>query len=107
MNKSKIIIWVVVIVTLLIGAYFYFSSDASLPKTGNLLAQDNSAVVVGGNILPLLKLIDSLVIDPSFFVDPVYLSLKDYTVNINPQNVGRADPFAPLPGTSAGAIPTR
>jgi hypothetical protein len=44
-------------------------------------------------------------LDSAFFTDPVFLSLKDSSVEIVKEPVGRKNPFAPFPGTakSSGA----
>jgi len=96
--KSWIILGVVVVVGMI--AYFYYSGGQS-PAATTLSSTDSSGAVVGEQVLSLLAQISMLRIDTSLFSDRAYQSLVDHTVPIPVQNVGRANPFAPLPGEPA------
>lgn len=100
--KSTIIIVAIIAIALI--AYFYYeggkpADSGSLLSAGS--AQNGS--LVGSQVLGLLNQIQSLHIDVSLFTDPGYQTLRDYSVEIPPENVGRDNPFAPLPG---GPAPT-
>jgi len=105
MNKpssKKTWIWGVGIVLVAVIAYFYFSGGSAPSSQASLQVQAGS-VTPGSQVLALLNQIQSLRIDRSLFSDPGYKSLQDYSVAIPPQGVGRADPFAPLPGDAVSA----
>lgn len=95
MTKKNIII--IVVILLAVGVFFYWngskpSADASLLQTSPTDAN------IGANVLSLLNQIQSLRIDTSLFKNPAFQSFQDYTVSIPPVNVGRQNPFAPIPG---------
>lgn len=95
MNKSTIILLIVLVV----GAFVYFfvigddTQDISFLLEGN---SDGISDNVGAEVLALLQQIQSIEIDASVFSSPVYRTLRDYSVSIPPQNVGRQNPFAPI-----------
>ncbi len=89
------IVAIVVVVLAAIG-YFYVSGS-SAPTTG-LTAQMSGDV--GLAEVNLLNQIQSIQINSGLFQSAEYLSLRDYTVEIPDQPVGRPNPFAPIPGVS-------
>jgi hypothetical protein len=99
MKKNTIII---IIVVLIAGAvYFYFFGGAA-PESETLEAKVNPEIQVSATrVLGLLNQIKSLKIDPKIFESPEYQTLRDYSVAIPQLNVGRSNPFAPLPGVSS------
>ncbi len=99
-NNSSKKTWItigIIIVVAFIVYYFYLSGSSSPADTG-LLQQQPEGQLEAAQVLNLLNQVDSLTIDTSFFQGPAYQSLVDYTVPIPTMNVGRADPFAPIPG---------
>lgn len=62
---------------------------------------------VGARVLVLLNQINSLKIDKTLFSDPAYLSLRDYTIQVPSLPVGRANPFAPIPGMVSATKETK
>jgi len=96
------VIAIVILVFLL--AYFYVSGDA--PVTGTL-TPGSSFGTVGASELGLLNQVRSLKIDSAFFTDSTFVSLKDYSVAITPEPVGRPNPFAPLPGETVKSTGTQ
>lgn len=91
----------VAIVIVAILAYFMFFNGAPAPSGSSLLQSGPSGEVIGAQVLSLLNQIQSLRIDSSLFENAAYKSFQDYTVAIPPQNVGRDNPFAPIPGFTA------
>lgn len=89
------IIGVVILVILAFG-YFYMSGDTAPADESTLQVQ--VANTDGARILSLLHQIRSLKIDTSIFSSDAYESLEDYSVAIPETAVGRANPFAPIPG---------
>ena len=100
--------WIIlIIVAIAAAAYFYFQGT-KVPDTSALLqSADNPDV--SAQVFSLLGQIQSLHIDTGLFTDPGYLTLRDYSVAIPSLNVGRVNPFAPLPGvvnhTDVSAVP--
>ncbi len=104
--KSIIIIVGIIIVALI--AYFYY--EGSKPAANSVLvssAADIDAQQVGVRVLNLLNQIQSLRIDTTLFSDPSYQTLRDYSVAIPQQNVGRSNPFAPIPGMQSASTVKR
>ena len=102
-KKPWIITICVIVVAILV--YFYFTGG---PSTSSNLLQGtagSNADAVGAQVLTLLGQIKSLHIDSSLFKDPGYVMLRDNTVPIPSENVGRINPFAPLPGEKITAPP--
>jgi len=96
-------IWVLLIIAVVALGYFY-SSSSNTQQT-SISSTDSSDAEVGAQVLALLNQIQSLNIDSSIFKDPGFNTLVDYSVEIPPVDVGRPNPFAPLPGYSAAQAP--
>ncbi len=82
--------------------YFYMSGNKT-PESITLQEIDSANQVAGVRILNLLNEISALSIDNTFFTDPAYQTLVDYTVEIPPVSVGRPNPFSPIPGLALPA----
>ena len=99
----------IVVIVIIVGAVVYFYYQGSSPSSSGSLLQSSgtAAASVGSSELTLLGRIQSLKIDPSLFSDQAYRSLQDYSVVIPTENVGRPDPFAPIPGVATpGSVPS-
>jgi hypothetical protein len=96
-SKMKTYGTIVIVVLAFVLIYFYMSGGSSSPAAGTLTAGSTYGAV-GSSELSLLNQVRSLKIDTALFKDPIFLSLQDYSVSIPPENVGRPNPFAPLPG---------
>lgn len=84
---------------------FFFFQGSSAPD--GMLVPEAATVPVSADVLSLLNQIQSLRIDTSLFKNPAYQTLRDYTVPIPELNVGRTNPFAPLPGMPLNiSVPT-
>lgn len=90
--------WITIVGIIIVAALIYFIFFAGEPSASdqNLLQVGAAAEPVGQRVLSLLNQIQSLRIDDSFFSDPVYGSLQDYSVAIPQLPVGRDNPFAPI-----------
>lgn len=90
-QANKTLIGGVIITVLFIYVYFsYFRTPAEPLLSGT----DNA--VVSSDLLVTLSQLHIITLDNSIFSDPVFLSLSDFGVQINPQNIGRRNPFAPI-----------
>jgi len=90
-NKKTIILVIILLVLIFIGYKFFWNTDSA--------ASDETAVIDNEVVLKfvaMLEEIKALKLDVSFFASPIFTSLKDYTVEISPQPVGRKNPFAPI-----------
>ena len=97
-SKIKTYGIIVAIVLAFILVYFYMSGGTPAAST---LVAGNPYGAVGSAELSLLNQVRSLKIDTALFTDPAFRSLVDFSVAITPENVGRPNPFAPLPGVAA------
>ena len=98
MNKNTILIIIVVLVA---GAVYFYFFGAPSKESETLSAQVNPQVQISATrVITLLKQIESLRIDSRIFSSAEYQTLRDYTVGIPAVDVGRLNPFAPLPGVS-------
>jgi hypothetical protein len=102
MKLLKTIISILVIVALLFGAYMYISKNkgeegATSPVTqGDTGRQANPvASEVGKDLLNTLLQLRSLTLDEKIFANPLFAQLVDFTIQIEPQPIGRPNPFAP------------
>ena len=104
--KSYLVIGAIVIVGF-IFIFWYMGGDKT--DTGSLLeSQTAETDAVGSRVLALLNQIQSLKIDNTLFTGAAYQTLVDFSVTIPEQNVGRPNPFAPLPGfVSSSRAPSR
>ena len=102
-STNKMWVWLAIVVVVVAVGYFYYSGTSSSPSGANLV-ESSADQSVGAQVLALLNQIQSLNIDTTLFTDPGYQTLRDYSVAIPAVNVGRANPFAPLPGVSV--VPT-
>ena len=104
-SSKKTVITIIIIVAISLIAYFYYQGMTPVSSVSLETTQATTdAQVAGSRVLGLLNQIRSLKIDTSVLQDQVYMSLKDYSVPIPQENVGRQNPFAPLPGS---IIPTQ
>jgi len=107
-SSKKTIIFIIVIIILALSAYFYYQGQIPISDSPLEASEASSdAQAVGSRILSLLKQIKSLKIDTDIFDDPSYSTLRDYSVAIPEENVGRVNPFAPLPGSFSQASTSR
>jgi flagellar basal body-associated protein FliL len=103
--KSWIIIAIVLIVAIV--AYFIYSGSSTNSSSGTIQANSDATGQLGQQVLSLLNQVNSLQINTALFTSQAYTSLKDFSVTIPTQNIGRANPFAPIPGVSQYASTTR
>jgi hypothetical protein len=82
-----------------IGAYVLFVDVYAQDLASEDVA--SRASVVNGDFLATLERIQLISLDGSLFTSELFASLRDLTVEVSPQPVGRDNPFAPLPGRSS------
>lgn len=89
-NKMAIILIVVVV---LAGGYYLLNRGGD-PADGTAL----NTTEIRPETIRILELLQKLKIvgqklDPQFFADPIFASLRDFTVTIPPEIPGRPNPF--------------
>lgn len=102
-SSKKTFIILIVIIAIAALIYFYTLGDSAADPSSSLVQEDSASSetqAVGARVLSLLNQISSLKIDASIFDSASYQSLVDYTIAIPEQNIGRPNPFAPIPGSS-------
>lgn len=90
-NKKWIIGAVAILLVFVAYNAFFAGVDPRL-----LISEKQIDSDVGSEMLALLEQINSIGLDTSFFDDPVFGSLVDFGQELNPQPVGRPNPFAPI-----------
>ncbi len=99
MKKSTIFIIVLVVILAFVVAMYFYTAGGKTPEGGSLLSSPSGVdSSVGAQELALLKQVQSINIDAKFFTSPLYASLVDYSQSIPDRQVGRSNPFAPVPG---------
>jgi hypothetical protein len=112
LKKFKYLIIVVVVLVAAFVGYTIFTADspdmdsATLQRTtvdgaGNIVAVPSSGSNIPDNDLAKtfvdqLLVIRNIELKTKFFEDPVFLGLVDNHKGINPQLIGRPNPFAPI-----------
>ena len=77
------------------GVFFYWLSDVETGDTGlTVLPESPLGATLGRDLLSALATLKSTKLDTSVFQDPIFLSLKDFGVEISAQPIGRRNPFA-------------
>lgn len=99
------------VLLLLVGGYFIvpsFLPSSPAPSSslesdgGNALAGSATAVNGGREFARILVNLEGLRLNDDIFSDPLFRSLIDFSVDLEPQEKGRDNPFAPL-GVDTGA----
>jgi hypothetical protein len=95
--KPNIITLLLITLTIAAGAYWYFFTG-----TGNETPLTSTAAGDGAQaqFQTLVSELQPITFDTKIFTDPRFLSLVDLATPITPEQSGRPDPFAPIPGVS-------
>ena len=100
--------WVLVLLALLIaGGVWYALSPAQ--EGGDLTSTPSagSGASVDQGIVSTLLTLRAVKLEGTIFSDPAFNRLKDFSTEIVPEPVGRANPFAPLSSQSAASLNTQ
>ena len=89
---KRIIIGAVVVIVGLIAWRFFVVS----PPEEALEGISTSRQTVGRELLVLLSTLRSLTLEDQVLNDPEFMSLRDSSVPIEPNPLGRRNPFAPI-----------
>ena len=93
------IIKTTIIVLVIAGVGFFgynYLTRTNAPT--DLLVQQNSGDTskMGAEVLSALNQLKTLRLDSSVFSDKTFLSLRDFSQSLNPEPVGRINPFSPI-----------
>lgn len=117
--RNKKLVLGIIIAVAIFGIYELFFSGPSAPAPISPSAGPQGAPVLGGglvseisvspadekvgrDLLLMLAELKSTTLDQTFFSDPGFIALKDFSVTIASQPVGKKNPFAPFAGGSTG-----
>lgn len=95
--KHKNLIFIGGFVLVLVGGYYLFGSSIQLGSGAGAPAAASESEQELLNELLKLK---SLQLDESIFTDPAFKSLEDFSQPIEPEAVGRKNPFMPAGGVA-------
>lgn len=90
-NKKNLIKIIIVSVLFLSPLFLTKGAEDTLVPTG---ISDNS--LVGADLLTLLLEVKSIELNGDIFNNEVFVSLKDFSKEIQPQSVGRQNPFSAI-----------
>ncbi len=93
MFNLKVVIIVLVIAILGFAAFFYFKGGE---ESTSLTSEAPSSSSRGQNIIRTLNILEALTLSDSIYNRPDLKSLKDFSVAVEREPVGRANPFAPI-----------
>lgn len=98
---KKILLFVGILAVIIILAVVVFGKNSN-DKSLNAPVQTTTSSPISGQsqkFLQSLSQVKSITLDTTFFDDPAYLKLKDFTKPITLEDtrlIGRPNPFAPL-----------
>jgi hypothetical protein len=95
---KKNLVLVIILVALILGAAWYLQSRDAAEAPGEVTRTVNDQTVgaIGADILTALNQLNTLKLDRSLFQSRLFLKLRDFSRPIEPQVVGRPNPFAPI-----------
>lgn len=86
------------------AAYISMNGNSARAQTDPVLISSESEAgdsPFTAQDLATLAKIESIKLDGSFFKNPVFVSLRDWTVELGHEDAGRNNPFAPVGGAEA------
>ncbi|MEK7066231.1 MAG: hypothetical protein AAB965_01495 [Patescibacteria group bacterium] len=103
-KNNKIILLVLLAIIVAFFGYSYMfkkdSSSGSSDLSVDSNAETSEQAIIGKDLMVAISKLQSLTLDDTFFQDPTFVSLNDFSVPIADQDVGRVNPFSPITGSS-------
>lgn len=99
LSKKTSVTVAAAVVVLGIAAYFFWMRTPAEPNV--TISDAGAASVAQATFLTLAARLEPVAFDASILSDERFLSLVDIKTAILPEDSGRNDPFAPLPGVAA------
>lgn len=88
---------ILVVIAFFIYSYFFTSAPQAVLSA---VPADQSTAAVDQDLITLLGTLKAITLDASLFSDVSFQSLQDFSQQLSPEPVGRANPFAPLGSVS-------
>lgn len=97
MKSNSAIFLVITALVLAVGAYWYFSTQTGNESPLTAEVKENQTQT---QFKVLVSELQSISFDTSIFSEPNFTALTDLATQVTPEESGRPDPFAPIPGVS-------
>ena len=104
-SYSPILMIAVIIVAGFCASYILSRNSASAQVEPLLTSTSNNDSPFSTEQLALLAKIQSIKLDGTFFKDPVFASLQDWTIQLGQEEAGRVNPFTPVEGLARPKLP--
>jgi hypothetical protein len=98
--QHKLLSLVVLLVVIFV-AWFELSSTPAAPTS--LIMTTTVANSPDQQLVATLLTLRAVTLSGTILTDPAFRSLQDFTTQIQPEPVGRVNPFAPLSGAAAAS----
>lgn len=108
-NKANVITAVLVLVVLVGGGYFVLKSKQGSESKTSFVSPNTQSLPIGfgavsatsnagtsNNLIVVLSGLRTITLDGSLFKDPTFLSLQDFGVPLQEEQIGRYNPFLPI-----------
>jgi hypothetical protein len=96
--KTNTVILIIATLIVAAGAYWYFfTGTGTAPPLTTTTASGSESQA---QFQTLVAELEPVSFDTAIFSDPRFTSLIDLATPITPEQSGRSDPFAPVPGVS-------
>lgn len=96
LKKYKTVLIILVIVVIGFVAYNIFVVGNNNDDAALVSVSAANADTSGGELLILLNTLRAIDLDTSIFQNSEFRGLIDFSIDINPEPVGRSNPFAPI-----------
>lgn len=102
---SPIIKNIIVVLVIAGVGFFGYNYLTRTDTAGDALIKQESVNTgkMGAEVLTALNQLKTLKLDSSIFKDDVFVSLQDFSKPLNPEPVGRVNPFSPI-GVESGSV---
>ncbi len=97
---QKLTVPIIVIVALLAGFVVYNNFIKKDVPDGIVASSVEATSSLDEDILPILLKLNDITFDGSIFSDPVFKTLEDQSKQVEPEEGGRVNPFAPASAVS-------
>ena len=108
-NKANIVTAGLIILVVIGGGYFLISSRQSVESGESFVSVDTQSLPISfgasatlsdagasNNLIIVLSGLRMISLEASIFKDPAFLSLKDFGIPLQEEQVGRYNPFLPI-----------
>jgi hypothetical protein len=98
MKSNSTILFAIITLVIAAGAYWYFSTQTGNETTLTANVEENQTQTQFKMLVSEMNTISLSGDAISIFSDPKFLALTDLATQVTPEESGRLDPFAPIPG---------